>query len=133
MGAMGAHRVLFGFHAVTVRLKTAPESVLEVQVDAARRDARMRQFVERVQDAGVKLVDSDDAQLQKLCGTHRHQGVVARVEKTFQARTLDEVLMRGARELAGELDAVSGARLSRVARIVFDEDAYAAASDAEST
>ena len=92
MGAMGAHRVLFGFHAVTVRLKTAPESVLEVQVDAARRDARMRQFVERVQDAGVKLVDSDDAQLQKLCGTHRHQGVAARVEKTFQARTLDEVL-----------------------------------------
>jgi 23S rRNA (guanosine2251-2'-O)-methyltransferase len=92
MGAMGAHRVLFGFHAVTVRLKTAPESVLEVHVDATRRDARMRQFVERVQDAGVKLVDSDDAQLQKLCGTHRHQGVVARVEKTFQARTLDEVL-----------------------------------------
>jgi len=41
------------------------------------------------------------------------------------AGTLDEVLMRGARELSGELDAVSGARLSRVARIVFDEDAYA--------
>ncbi|MDB4975643.1 MAG: DNA-binding response regulator, LuxR family [Myxococcaceae bacterium] len=45
--------------------------------------------------------------------------------KTSFEGTLDEVLMRGARELAGELDAVSGARLSRVARIVFDEDAYA--------
>ncbi|MFO1220047.1 MAG: 23S rRNA (guanosine(2251)-2'-O)-methyltransferase RlmB [Burkholderiaceae bacterium] len=89
---MGAHRFLFGFHAVTVRLKIAPESVLEVHVDASRRDARMRQFVERAHEAGVKVVDSDDAALHKLCGTHRHQGVVARVEKTYQARTLAEVL-----------------------------------------
>lgn len=89
---MSAQRVLFGFHAITVRLKTAPESVIEVHVDASRRDARMRQFVERAQAAGVRLVDSDDAALHKLCGTHRHQGVVARVEKTFQARTIDEVL-----------------------------------------
>lgn len=89
---MGAHRLLFGFHAVTVRLKTAPESVLEIHVDASRRDARMRQFVDRAREAGVKLVDSDDATLHQLCGTHRHQGVVARVEKTYQARTLVEVL-----------------------------------------
>jgi len=39
--AMSA-RILFGFHAVTVRLKTAPASVLEVFVDSTRRDARMR-------------------------------------------------------------------------------------------
>lgn len=39
--------------------------------------------------------------------------------------TLDEVLTRGARELAAELDAVSGARLARIARVVFDEEAYA--------
>ncbi len=73
------HKVLFGFHAVTVRLKTAPASVTEVHVDATRRDARMRQFVERVQAAGVKLIDSDDARLARLAGSGRHQGVVARV------------------------------------------------------
>jgi 23S rRNA (guanosine2251-2'-O)-methyltransferase len=89
---MGAHRVLFGFHAVTVRLKTAPESVLEVHYDATRRDARMRQFVERAQAAQAKLVESDDARLQKMCGTHRHQGVVARVDPVFKPRTLAEVL-----------------------------------------
>jgi 23S rRNA (guanosine2251-2'-O)-methyltransferase len=77
---------------VTVRLKAAPESVIELHVDASRRDARMRQFVERAREAGVKLVDSDDTALHKLCGTHRHQGVVARVEKTYQARTLAEVI-----------------------------------------
>ena len=75
-----AAKLLFGFHAVTVRLKTAPKSVLEIHVDASRRDQRMRQFVERAPAAGAKLVDSDDDRLQKMCGTHRHQGVVARVK-----------------------------------------------------
>jgi len=89
---MAARLVLFGFHAVGVRLKTAPESVREVHVDAARRDARMRQFVARARDAGVRLIDSDDERLQGLCGTHRHQGVVARVDALFQPRTLAEVL-----------------------------------------
>ncbi|HEX6722325.1 MAG TPA: 23S rRNA (guanosine(2251)-2'-O)-methyltransferase RlmB, partial [Burkholderiaceae bacterium] len=86
------------FHAVTVRLKTAPESVREVHVDASRRDARMRQFVARAQEAGARVVDSDDEGLQRLCGTHKHQGVVARVEAVFKARTIDEVLedVRGA-------------------------------------
>jgi len=85
-------RILFGFHAVTVRLKTAPRSVLEVHVDAARRDQRMRQFVERASAAGAKLVDSDDERLRKLCGTPRHQGVVARVEPLAASNSLDDVL-----------------------------------------
>ncbi len=72
-------KVLFGFHAVTVRLKTAPESIQELHVDSTRRDARMRQFVERAQAAGAKLVDSDGQRLDALAGTPRHQGVVARV------------------------------------------------------
>ena len=93
-------KVLFGFHAVTVRLKTAPESVVEIHVDATRRDARMRQFVERAQAAGAKLVDSDDQRLIRLAGSPRHQGVVARVTALATVHSLDDVL-----------DAVSGAPL----------------------
>jgi len=85
-------RILFGFHAVTVRLKTAPASVLELHVDPARRDARMRQFVERAREAGAKLVESSDAQLNQLAGTARHQGVVARVNPLAQRHSLDDVL-----------------------------------------
>ena len=85
-------KVLFGFHAVTVRLKTAPQSVSEIHVDATRRDARMRQFVQRAQDAGAKLVDSDDERLQGLAGTNRHQGVVARVQALPARHSIDEVL-----------------------------------------
>ena len=87
-----SEKILFGFHAVTVRLKTAPESVVEIHVDASRRDARMRAFVERVKAAGAKLVDSDDDRLIRLAGSPRHQGVVARVQPLPARHSLDEVL-----------------------------------------
>ena len=48
-------KVLFGFHAVGVRLKTAPRSVLEVFYDVSRRDARMRQFTDRAREADYFL------------------------------------------------------------------------------
>ncbi len=93
-------KILFGFHAVTVRLKTAPESIIEIHVEASRRDARMRTFVERVKAAGAKLVDSDDDRLIRLAGSPRHQGVVARVKALATVNSLDDVL-----------DAVSGPAL----------------------
>ena len=89
---MSSPKILFGFHAVTVRLKTAPQSIIDIHVDASRRDQRMRQFVARAQEAGARLIDSDDERLQRLCGTHRHQGVVARVQTVAQARSLDDLL-----------------------------------------
>jgi 23S rRNA (guanosine2251-2'-O)-methyltransferase len=89
---MSSPKILFGFHAVTVRLKTAPQSIVEIHVDATRRDQRMRQFVERAKEAGARLIDSDDTHLQKMCGTHRHQGVVARVQALALPHSLDDVL-----------------------------------------
>lgn len=90
--AGSSSQTLFGFHAVSVRLKAAPGSVLELYVDSARRDARMRQFLAKAQEAGVKCVESDDERLQKLCGTHRHQGVVARVQRQVRSHSLDDTL-----------------------------------------
>ncbi len=85
-------RLLFGFHAVTIRLKTAPASVQEIHVDATRRDARMHQFIERARSAGLRIVDSDDARLTQLSGNTRHQGVVARVEPVVLDKSLDDLL-----------------------------------------
>ena len=56
---MSSAKVLFGFHAVGVRLKTAPQSVIEVHFDSSRRDARMRSFIDRATEAGCKLLESD--------------------------------------------------------------------------
>jgi 23S rRNA (guanosine2251-2'-O)-methyltransferase len=87
-----SNKILFGFHAVTVRLKTAPKSVSEIHFDASRRDQRMRQFLERAREAGVRLIDSDDDRLQKFCGSPRHQGVAARVEAAVMSHSLDDTL-----------------------------------------
>ena len=89
---MSAPKVLFGFHAVGVRLKTAPQSILEIYFEPTRRDARMRQFLERAKEANLKLVEGDSLRLAKLCGNHGHQGVVARVTAIEQAHSLDELL-----------------------------------------
>ncbi len=87
-----SNRILFGFHAVTVRLKTAPASVIEIHLDPQRRAARRRQFAERAREAGAKIVDSSDGALTGLAGTTRHQGVVARVNALALRHSLDEVL-----------------------------------------
>ncbi len=89
---MSAKTLLFGFHAVTVRLKTAPESVQEIHVDATRRDARMRQFLERAQGLGLKVIESDDDRLNRLAGSPKHQGVVARVKAVDKVHSLDDLL-----------------------------------------
>jgi len=92
MSANSPSKVLFGFHAINVRLKTAPKSVIEIYHDATRRDARMRQFIAKASDMGMKLIESDGERLVKLAGGHGHQGVVAKVEAVTQVHSLDELL-----------------------------------------
>ena len=89
---MSSPKVLFGFHAVGVRLKTAPRSVIEVYVDASRKDARMRQFLAKAQEANARIIEADGLRLAKLAGSHGHQGVAARVETLPVSNSLDDLL-----------------------------------------
>jgi 23S rRNA (guanosine2251-2'-O)-methyltransferase len=89
---MSSPKVLFGFHAVGVRLKTAPKSIIEIYYEPTRRDARMRQFIEKVTESGVRLIEADGMRLAKLAGSHGHQGVAARVQEIKQVHSLDELL-----------------------------------------
>ena len=89
---MSSPKVLYGFHAVGVRLKTAPKSIIEIYFEPTRRDARMRQFLERATEAGARLIEADGLRLAKLCGSHGHQGVAARVEPLAQITSLDDLL-----------------------------------------
>ncbi len=85
-------KVLFGFHAVGVRLRTTPGSIIELYVDATRRDARMRQFLQKVQEAGLRTIEADGLRLSRLAGSAGHQGVVARVEPLPTLHSLDDLL-----------------------------------------
>ena len=89
---MSSGKILFGFHAVGVRLKTSPQSILDIHVDTSRRDQRMRQFLARAQEAGVRVIESDGLRLSRLAGQHGHQGVVARVITLANQTSLDDLL-----------------------------------------
>jgi 23S rRNA (guanosine2251-2'-O)-methyltransferase len=85
-------KTLYGFHAVGVRIKTTPASVIEIYIDASRRDQRMRQFVERAKEANLRLIEADGLRLTKLCGSAGHQGVVALVNAVVHSKSIDDVL-----------------------------------------
>jgi 23S rRNA (guanosine2251-2'-O)-methyltransferase len=89
---MSANKVLFGFHAVGVRLKTAPGSIVEIYVDPTRRDARMKQFLQKVNEAAARVIEADGLRLSRLAGSAGHQGVVARVNPVEQVKSLDDLL-----------------------------------------
>lgn len=85
-------RWIYGFHAIRSRLRSSPESVLEIWVDESRQDARMRDLLTTIGSAGLAVRMADGVRLDKMVGGARHQGVVAKVEAVSMARTLDEVI-----------------------------------------
>src|SRR5439155_2586744 len=94
---MKSTRHLIGFHAVTARLRHHPEGVQTLYVEAARRDRRMRELVERAEAAKVAVQAVDDRRLHAMAGHDRHQGVVAVVDNALPHVTLEDVL-----EVVGE-------------------------------
>ncbi len=89
---MGDTHHLFGFHAVTARLRVRPESVRSLYVGDARHDRRARELIERATTAGVPVHVIDEQRLAALAGNARHQGVVALVASDMPYPTLDAVL-----------------------------------------
>lgn len=85
-------RLIYGFHAVSARLRQAPEAVREIHFDPERRDARARNFIAMAESAGVRLLTSSGERLDALVGTRRHQGVVARVDAVRREIKLADVL-----------------------------------------
>jgi 23S rRNA (guanosine2251-2'-O)-methyltransferase len=84
--------MIFGFHAVTSRLRHEASSVEEIFVDIGRDDRRMKDLVANAKAAGVRVMPVDSARLDKIVGTRRHQGVIAFASQLSLARNLDELL-----------------------------------------
>jgi len=89
---MASTQILAGFHAVTARLRHAPDSVKEIYVEAARRDKRMTALVELAGRAKCKLHPVPAERLDGLARGTRHQGVVALAEPRQLASGVDELL-----------------------------------------
>ncbi len=83
---------LFGFHAVSSRIRQNPQSVLEVYLDSARRDPRARQLASLLEQHKIKVNYLDSARLDGMIGSGRHQGVVAKVDASRKYLALDDLL-----------------------------------------
>lgn len=84
--------LLFGFHAVSSRIRQNPQSVLEVHLDSTRRDPRARQLASLLEQHKIKVNYLDSARLDGMIGSGRHQGVVAKVDASRKYLALDDLL-----------------------------------------
>lgn len=84
--------ILYGFHAVLARVKTAPASLEEVLYDQHRKDKRMQQFTDKLQAAGVKVRAVEAERLEKAAGHRQHQGVVAFAKDIQKSNDLFEII-----------------------------------------
>ncbi len=89
---MSGRRAIHGLHAVTAALKRRPEAVIEVYLDFGRNDTRARRVADLAKAGGVRVHHADAARLDGLAKGSRHQGVVAFVEESSVAESLEEVL-----------------------------------------
>lgn len=88
-------RLIFGFHAITAKLRHDPEAIKEILLDEkrhAKHDKRVQDLLRHADLQGTRLTLAEGARLDAMLPGARHQGVVARVEGARRALHLDDVL-----------------------------------------
>lgn len=86
------NKLVFGFHAVTARLRHEASSVEGIYVATGREDKRMHDLIRAAKEANVRIIPVGDDRLDSMAGTRRHQGVIAIAGELSLARNLDELL-----------------------------------------
>src|SRR5512147_696612 len=89
---MAESRIIYGFHAVTGRLRQDAAAVTEIYLDNSRHDRRAQDMVKLAESHGVRVMLVDDKRLAGLTGNARHQGVAARAEVEQLPTHIDDVL-----------------------------------------
>lgn len=89
---MSTSRLIYGFHAVTAKLRHDPEAVKEILIDAERQDARARDLLKHAELQGVKIIATDGKRLDAMLAGAKHQGVMARIQGGRKLAHLEDVL-----------------------------------------
>lgn len=85
--------LIYGFHAVTSRLRQNPSSVVEIHLDEGRHDQRSRDLQQLAESHDVRVIPTPRQRLDGMAPEGRHQGVVAKVAAALALpHTLDGVL-----------------------------------------
>jgi 23S rRNA (guanosine2251-2'-O)-methyltransferase len=56
-------KMIFGFHAVTSRIRHEASSVEEIYVDNDRSDRRMQDLIHAAKSVGLRIIQTDDQRL----------------------------------------------------------------------
>ena len=103
--------LIWGFHAVSARLKRDAAGVEALFITQQRGDARLRELLALARSLGVQAQVVDTARLDALCPGRRHQGVVLRARAGEPLATdLASVLSRHATPFLLMLDGVTDPR-----------------------
>ena len=89
---MAEGRIIYGFHAVTSRLRQHAAGVQEIYLDATRNDVRAQDLTKLAAGHAVRMIAVDAQRLDGLTGNARHQGVAARVLATQLKHDIHDVL-----------------------------------------
>jgi 23S rRNA (guanosine2251-2'-O)-methyltransferase len=89
---MSATRLIFGFHAVTSRIRQNPDSIKEIFFDEGRDDQRIRSLISIAEARKVALIACDADRLNRMAGSRRHQGVAAMIDSFSTYVSVDDVL-----------------------------------------
>jgi 23S rRNA (guanosine2251-2'-O)-methyltransferase len=84
--------IVYGFHAVTGRLRQDAAAIHEIYLDAARNDARVKDLTKLAASRGVRVMSVDALRLDGLTGHARHQGVAARVAAAPMKHDLHDIV-----------------------------------------
>ncbi len=78
---MGKHKteIIYGIHAVESALRQHPEQVLQLWVQAGRKDRRMQKILDLAARSGVSVEQVAREVLQRKSADSKHQGVVASI------------------------------------------------------
>ena len=85
-------RLIFGFHAITSRLRQNPRSVKEIFLDSTRHDQRARDLIKLTEAQKIHLILCDGARLGAMSGGTSHQGVAANIDTTCNYIDIEDVL-----------------------------------------
>ena len=87
-----AESLLWGFHAITARLRQNAASVLEIWYADNRRDGRLKGLIALAGEHKVKVQPATPDRLDGMTRGARHQGVVARVSAVQLTSDIDVVI-----------------------------------------
>ncbi len=80
-----AEQQIYGLHAVAAALRYEPEQVQELWIERQRRDGRIQALLDAAEAHGAPVRLAERAELDRLSGGARHQGVIARLATAQRA------------------------------------------------